>query len=316
MFCKDKNISQIFCPVGDHRGCGLLEHAIQTIKRRLGASRLNPDFSNVQDTLRHIFEDIQVTKKSVTRFSPFELHFSRPPNTELSLAAERLSSRVNLDDQQLERDLLTAEQCREQCDSRPRIKCVKKGQSSPSVSPCFGGPTESVSETPHYRALESLAKSANQWLTLPKTMTHDEGVRALMILTEHKQVLAATLRANLCSGTPRFRNQMPAEPIHPSQPKRILDFLVLNDSSKLDILRKFLNGKSGRVLFKHFKGKIVKVTGSTYFTDKDKAIRRSHLEVRLKSKSVGFSDKQASQVKIGQKRHIVSTSSSIPPEDN
>ena len=73
VFCKDKNISQIFCPVGDHRGCGLVECAFQTIKRRLGASRLNPDFSNVQDTHRHIFEDIQVTKNSVTWFSPFEL---------------------------------------------------------------------------------------------------------------------------------------------------------------------------------------------------------------------------------------------------
>ena len=126
-----------------------------------------------------------MTKNSVTRFSHFELHFGRPPNTELSLAAERLSSRVNLDDQQLERDLLTAEQRREQCDSRPSIKCVKKGQFSPSV--LFWGPTELVSEAPHYRALEGLAKSANQWLTLKKTLTHDEGVRALKFRTERNQ---------------------------------------------------------------------------------------------------------------------------------
>ena len=68
-----------------------MERAIQIIKRCLGASRLNPDFSNVQDTLRHIIEDIRVTKNSVTGFSPFELHFGRPPNTALSLAAERRS---------------------------------------------------------------------------------------------------------------------------------------------------------------------------------------------------------------------------------
>ena len=111
-----------------------MERAIQTIKRRLGTSRLNPNFANVQDTLRHIIEDIRVTKNSVTGFSSFELHFGCPPNTELSLAAERLSSRVILDNQQLERDLLTAEQHREQCESRPRIKCSKKGHSSPSVS--------------------------------------------------------------------------------------------------------------------------------------------------------------------------------------
>ena len=160
-----------------------MERSIQTIKHRLGASRLKPDFINVQDTLRHI-EDIRVTKNSVTGVSPFELHFGRPSNTELSLAADRLSTRVNLDSQLLERDLLTAEQRREQCGSRPRIKLVKKGQSSPSVSPYFGGPTESVAETPHYRALEGLAKPANQWLTLKKTLSHEEGVKALRTLTE------------------------------------------------------------------------------------------------------------------------------------
>ena len=141
----------------------MVERDVQTIKHRLEASLLNPDFSNVQDTLWPIIEDIWVTKNSVTVFSPFELHFGRSTNTELSLAAERLSSRVNLDNQQLERDLFTAEQRREQCDSRPRFKFVQKGQSSPSVSPYFGGPTEFVSETPHYRALENLAQSANQW---------------------------------------------------------------------------------------------------------------------------------------------------------
>ena len=210
-----------------------MERSIQTIKRRLGASRLSPDFANIQDTLRSIVEDIRVSKNSVTGVSPFVLHFSRPPNTELSLAAERLSTRVNLDNQQLERNLLTTEQRREQCDGRPRIKLVKKGQSSPAVSPWFEGPTESVADTPHYRALESLAHSANQWLTLKKSFSHQEGVKALRTLTERNQVLAATLRSNLFAGTLRFRNQMPAEQIRPSQPKRNLDYIVLNEPSKV-----------------------------------------------------------------------------------
>ena len=259
-FCQGKNIAQYFCPVGDHRGCGLVERSIQTIKRRLGASRLSSDFSNVQDTLRNIIEDIRITKNSVTGVSPFELHFGRPPNTELSIAAERLSTGVNLDNQQLERDLLTPEQRREQCDSRPRIKVVRKGQSSPTVSPYFGGPTDSVLDTPHYRALENLAHSANQWLTLKKSLSHQEGVKALKTLTERNQVLAATLRSNLSAGTLRFRNQMQTDQIRPSLPKRNLDYLVLNEPNKVEIFRKFLNRKSGRELFKPFKGKIVKIT--------------------------------------------------------
>ena len=35
-FCTKFNIGQKFCPVGDHRGCVLVERTIQTIKRRLG----------------------------------------------------------------------------------------------------------------------------------------------------------------------------------------------------------------------------------------------------------------------------------------
>ena len=99
---------------------------------------MSPDFANIQDTLRHIVEDIRVTKKSVTGVSFFELHFGRPSNSELSLVAERLSTHVNLDNQQLERDFLNTEQRREQCDSRPRIKLVTKGLSSPAVPPYFG----------------------------------------------------------------------------------------------------------------------------------------------------------------------------------
>ena len=88
------------------------------------------------------------------------------------------------------------------------------------MSPYFGGPTESVADTPHYRPLESLAQSAKQWLTLKKSLTHQEGVKALKTLTERNQDLAATLRSNLSAGTLRFRNQMTTEQIRPSLPKR------------------------------------------------------------------------------------------------
>ena len=250
-----------------------------------------------------------MTKNSVTGVSPFELLFGRIPNTELSLAAERFSTSVNLDNQQLERDLLTTERRREQCDSRPRNKLVKKGQCSSSGSPYFGGKTESIAETPHYRTLENLAKSASQWLTLKKSLSHQEGVKALRTLTERNQVLAATLISKLSAGTLRFRNQMPAEQTLPSQPKRSLDYLVLNEPRKVKIFRKFLHRKSGRELFKPFKGTIVSVTGSTYITDKGKVIRRNHLAVRLKLAGLSFSGKQATPVKKGQKRPIVSTSS-------
>ena len=137
-----------------------------------------------------------------------------------------------------------------------------------------------------------------------------------MTLKERNQVLAATLRSNLSAGKLRFRNQMPGERIRPSQPKRNLDYLVLNKPSKVETFWKFLNRKSDREHFKPFKGKIVSDTGSTYSTDKGKVIERNHLAVRFKSTGLSFSGKQATPSKKGQKRPIVSSSSSTSPEDN
>ena len=108
---------------------------------------------------------------------------------------------------------------------------------------------------------------------------------------------------------------MTTEQIRPSLPKLNLDYLVLNEPNKVEIFRKILNRKSGRELFKPFKGKIVQITGSTYISDKGKVIRRNHLAVRLKSTSLCFSGKQATPVKKGQKRPIVSSSPSSS-EDN
>ena len=108
---------------------------------------------------------------------------------------------------------------------------------------------------------------------------------------------------------------MPTEQIRPSLPKRNLDYLVLNEPNKVEIFRKFLNRKSGRELFKPYKGKIVRITESTYISDKGKLIRRNHLAVRLESTQLSFSGKQLTPVKKGQKRPIVPSSTSSS-EDN
>ena len=141
------------------------------------------------------------------------------------------------------------------------------------------------------------------------------GVKALKTLTERIQVLAATLRSNLSAGTLRFRNQMTTDQIRPSNPKRNLDYLVLNEPNKVEIFRKFLKWKSCRELFKPFKGKIVQITGSTFIFEKGKVTRRNHLALRLKSTDLSFSGKQTTPVKKGQKRPIV-TSSPSSSEDN
>ena len=109
---------------------------------------------------------------------------------------------------------------------------------------------------------------------------------------------------------------MPTEQIRLSQPKRNLDYLVLNEPSKVEYFRKFLNRNFGGELFKPFKGTNVRITGSIYIADNGKVIRRNHLTILRKSRSLSFSGKQATPIKKGQKRPIVLSSSPSSSEDN
>ena len=47
LFCKNRNIKLILAPAGDHRGTGMVERLIQTIKRRLAVLDVDPNWSRV-----------------------------------------------------------------------------------------------------------------------------------------------------------------------------------------------------------------------------------------------------------------------------
>ena len=47
-FCTENNITQKFCPVDDHRGCGLVERTIQTIKQRLRVMLLEEKVQSIK----------------------------------------------------------------------------------------------------------------------------------------------------------------------------------------------------------------------------------------------------------------------------
>ena len=108
-FCNSRGIKHILTAVGDHRSCGLVERSIQTIKRKLGAEKLDPYFKNLKSTLQQIIDDIRKTKHSTLKLSPFEQHFERKPNTEFSLARDNVVHSPT-SAQGLERILLTPEQ--------------------------------------------------------------------------------------------------------------------------------------------------------------------------------------------------------------
>ena len=96
-FCKSKGINQEFCPLGYHRCCGLVVRRIQTIKRKLDTMLLDPNFEGTQSAGKSILEDIQITRHSTLKNSPFELHYGRKPNTEWSNFRDTLIYSLNLD---------------------------------------------------------------------------------------------------------------------------------------------------------------------------------------------------------------------------
>ena len=135
-FCSNRGIKHILSPVGDHRGSGLVERSIQTIKRKLGVAKLDPNFKNLKDTIHQILEDNRKSNHSVLKKSPFELHFGRKTNTVWSQARNKIVQ-SNISAQGLERNLLTPDQIARNDYSRDRAKVVPRDSSSPTIPTRF-----------------------------------------------------------------------------------------------------------------------------------------------------------------------------------
>ena len=86
LYCTDKNIKPMLAPAGDHRATGMVERLIQTIKRRIAIMQSDPLWSiaDLAQIVTKIIQSIRPIPNSVTKKKPFEAHFGRPPNTELS----------------------------------------------------------------------------------------------------------------------------------------------------------------------------------------------------------------------------------------
>ena len=120
-FCSSKGINHNLSPVGDHRGSGLIERLIQTIKHKLGTAKLDPYFGKFKETIQQIVEDIRKSNQSVIKKLPFELHFGLKPNTECSQAYHNVDH-FDTSSQSLERNLFTPDQIASQDYRRDRIK--------------------------------------------------------------------------------------------------------------------------------------------------------------------------------------------------
>ena len=65
-----------------------------------------------------------------------------------------------------------------------------------------------------------------------------------------------------------------------------LEFDLIHHPEKVVVYRKILDKKSGRPLFKLFKWKSVKITKNSYITENREVIRKNHISLKPKFKSV------------------------------
>ena len=128
----------------------MVEILIQTIKRRLAVLDIDRYWPNttVANRLANIIENIRLIPNTTTKISPFEAHFGRKPNTELSNITTKTShknltyknlTKYCLDKQLLKQNALTMEEIwrrggesEEDLDIRYRSDSDDEGQQSPS----------------------------------------------------------------------------------------------------------------------------------------------------------------------------------------
>ncbi len=92
-WCETKCIQQIFSPIGDHRGTGLVERFIRTLRSRLGACKLETKNQTFRESADKILADIRSCKNATTGKTPYELMFARTKNFVFSNLANVLDAR-------------------------------------------------------------------------------------------------------------------------------------------------------------------------------------------------------------------------------
>ena len=277
-FCSELNIEQKFCPVGDHRGCGLVERTIQTIKRRLGVMMLDENNKSIKLCLSIIMRDLRWNKQKTIQVSPFQAHFGRLPKTEFKIVRDKfLNNSDSLDKQHLGRSALTASQMKRRIDqSRENLKIVRKGQLSRDTSPLHKQQMTSDRDKERAKALKELLEANARWNY------------------ERRDAAKNDIR-KLVDETGQLNPDLRKEMIY-SWEKGFVEDKIENQcmSPTKTILRKDPLRKSGQALTRPLKGKIVSETDSTIRTSAGSIYRKSDI---AQSKTVLTQENQRSTSK-------------------
>ena len=260
-FCTENNITQKFCPVGDHRGCGLVERTIQSIKRRLGVMLLEEKIQSIKLCLSTIIRDLRWNKQKTIKLSPFEAHFGRLLKTEFKVVRDEfLKESDRLDKEHLERSALTASQLKRRIDqSRDNVKIIRKGQNSRDVSPLFLRNTAAAKERARTKELKQLLEANARWNVTRRDISDSE----LQQIVDKTSTINPELRKELLYSWERGF-------IEDKQ-------TTSNDSWPGSFLRKHEQRTSGKALTIPLKGKIVAETPSTVKTAAGAVYRKSDI---------------------------------------
>ena len=138
------------------------------MKRKLGTSKLDPNFIDLKETIQQIIEDIRKSNPSLLKKSPFELQFGRKPNTKWSQALYNVVQ-PDTSAQGLQRNLLLPDQIASQDYSRDCAKVVPRGSASPTVAPRF---------KPMF-SLDGNVNPTRRWLNSPGRQTSGRSLSAI-----------------------------------------------------------------------------------------------------------------------------------------
>ena len=260
-FCTENNITQKFCPVGDHRGCGLVERTIQTIKRRLGVMLLDENVQSIKLCLSTIIRDLRWNKQKTIKLSIFEAHFGRLPKTEFKIVRDKFFNESGrLDKEHLERSALTASQLKRRIDqSRDNVKIIRKGQNSRDFSPLFLRNTAAAKEKARAKELKQLLEANSRWNVTRRDISD----------SELRRVVDETSTIN-----PELRKEL----FYSREQGFIEDKQsAVTDNWSGSFLRTHEQRKSGKALTIPLKGKIVSETPSTVKTAAGAVYRKSDI---------------------------------------
>ena len=156
-FCANHNIKHIFYQIDDHRGCGLVERLIQTIKIKItGYATGGKCFCN-EVMLKHT----SLRSGQNRKWLRFEAPFVRLPLTEFTIQKKKIiTNSATLDKQHLEWSALTASQLKRRLDnSRDHKKIVQQRQLRRKVSPIFKQQTANQKERERQRVLKNFMEA-------------------------------------------------------------------------------------------------------------------------------------------------------------